>query len=353
MKIPWGKEICLWVVSPHNGKVRKFRSSAGSLWAAGVFVFASFVLFALVATDHGRLQLLRVRDSLSYNRLKATVTTITQENENLSTQALLLREKLSELEERLREQTETSLDAQKYEEALRDKLRELRIIVRSATSLGVAPHQEKTVEIQDNTEGVGGAEVRCDSSASCLRSGSLDADAEFAEAVGGSGTSEAEIIRALDHYISILRHAPLGMPARGRLSSRYGFRVSPFGSGVRLHEGIDIVVPYGAAITATGEGVVSSIRRDATYGLLVDIKHQGGLTTRYAHLSRATVYRGEVVKRGQIIGRAGSSGRSTGPHLHYEILVRGRAKDPLKFIKLARDLDKVLTRPLQVVAKAS
>jgi murein DD-endopeptidase MepM/ murein hydrolase activator NlpD len=347
MKYFGGKEICLWVVSPHNGRVRKFRSSSLLFYGLGAAIVASVALFALLATSYGRLQLLRVHDSLSFNQLQSTLHTVHNENEELSTQALSLRDRLAELEERLQEQTETTLGAQKYEEALKERLRQLRVIVRSASALGVAPYDKTgTIEqkVQTDTKDVGGAEVQCDSSGNCLRAISsvsgIEADVENTRML------EAELLGALDHYIATAKVAPFGMPAKGRLSSRYGFRLSPFGKGVRLHEGIDIAVPFGAAVFATGEGIVYSVRRDKTYGLVVDIRHKQGLTTRYAHLSKVLVSEGSYVKRGQTIARAGSSGRSTGPHLHYEVLVKGIAKDPLKFVQLARQLDKLLAQPL-------
>jgi murein DD-endopeptidase MepM/ murein hydrolase activator NlpD len=105
-----------------------------------------------------------------------------------------------------------------------------------------------------------------------------------------------------------------------------------------MHEGVDLALPQGSQITSTGDGKVVAVERNATYGLVVDIAHSDRVITRYAHLSKAFVTEGEKVCRGEVIGLVGTSGRSTGPHLHYEILVDGKARNPVPFVQLALDI---------------
>ena len=124
--------------------------------------------------------------------------------------------------------------------------------------------------------------------------------------------------------------SPSGMPlANMRLSSRFGDRRHPIHGGWSRHAGIDLAAPYGTPIMATGSGVVTRAGSSGGYGLMVGLDHGGGMETRYAHMSRYIVRPGDRVSEGQVIGYVGSTGNSTGPHLHYEMLVGGRPVNPL------------------------
>lgn len=122
---------------------------------------------------------------------------------------------------------------------------------------------------------------------------------------------------------------PAGMPLAARsLTSGFGMRSHPLLGGRRWHSGIDLAAPTGTPIAATGDGIVGLADWAGGYGLLVSIEHGGGLQTRYGHLSQLAVQRGQSVRRGDVIGYVGSTGRSTGPHLHYEMRINGAAIDP-------------------------
>ena len=126
---------------------------------------------------------------------------------------------------------------------------------------------------------------------------------------------------------------PVAAPARNaRLSSRFGNRRDPFTRRTAFHAGIDYAAPTGTPVYAPADGVVTRAGRRGGYGLMIDIDHAHGLSTRFAHLSRMMVAPGVQVRRGDVIGLIGSTGRSTGPHLHYEVHRRGRAIDPLPFV---------------------
>ncbi len=130
---------------------------------------------------------------------------------------------------------------------------------------------------------------------------------------------------------------PLLQPlATFEVASPFGPRPSPFTGLPSRHEGIDLRAPPGSLVRAAGSGRVVKAGTDGPFGLLVEIDHGGGLTTRYAHLSRILVRQGERVARGRPIGRVGSSGRSTGPHLHYELRVAGEPVDPLRLLEAGR-----------------
>ncbi len=133
-------------------------------------------------------------------------------------------------------------------------------------------------------------------------------------------------VLAVEPSLQPLTRGPI--PLNARISSAYGMRKDPFSGDVRLHKGTDIPMPYGADVRTAGAGTVVSVGEVSGYGLQVVVDHGDGVTTRYAHLSSAAVRPGDTVARGQVIAAVGNSGRSTGPHLHFEVLTQGRAIDP-------------------------
>lgn len=118
-----------------------------------------------------------------------------------------------------------------------------------------------------------------------------------------------------------------------RVTSRFGPRTDPFNGRTAMHDGLDMAGPYKQPVTATADGEVVFAGRRSRYGRVVEIDHGHGLMTRYAHLAKITVRRGESVRLGRTIGLLGSSGRSSGPHVHYEVRYHGRALNPAKFLK--------------------
>lgn len=132
-----------------------------------------------------------------------------------------------------------------------------------------------------------------------------------------------------------------------RLTSSFGVRSDPFRGTRAMHAGLDIPGPVGTPIYATADGIVSRSQRAGAYGLLVEINHGKGIQTRYAHLSKMLVDANTRVRRGQIIGLMGSTGRSTGPHLHYEVRIDGRAVNPTPYIQAGDQLVAMQDRALK------
>ena len=119
---------------------------------------------------------------------------------------------------------------------------------------------------------------------------------------------------------------------RGLLGNGYGWRRDPF-TGMRdFHKGLDIIAPLGTKVVAPADGIVTRVGRAGGFGISVLLSHGQGLVTRYGHLQGASVKVGERVKRGDTIATLGSTGRSTGPHLHYEVLMHRRHVNPVKYI---------------------
>lgn len=123
--------------------------------------------------------------------------------------------------------------------------------------------------------------------------------------------------------------------AKLNFTSNFGIRSDPFRGTAAMHAGVDIPGPTGTPIYATADGVIAHAGRQGGYGNLVEINHGKGIATRYGHLSRIMVADNTRVKRGQLIALMGSTGRSTGPHLHYEVRIDGHAVNPLPFLTTA------------------
>jgi murein DD-endopeptidase MepM/ murein hydrolase activator NlpD len=142
-------------------------------------------------------------------------------------------------------------------------------------------------------------------------------------------TIEAKILQQ-----SVLKDMlPNGTPVSAAYnSSSYGWRIDPFTGGKAFHEGLDFPANTGTPIRAAADGIVSMAEQSAAYGNIVKIEHGAGLETRYAHASKILVKVGERVVKGQEVAEVGSTGRSTGPHLHYEIRLNGESLDPRKYL---------------------
>jgi murein DD-endopeptidase MepM/ murein hydrolase activator NlpD len=143
---------------------------------------------------------------------------------------------------------------------------------------------------------------------------------------------KAELHEFLENQKILLASTPSIWPVKGWLSSRFGKRVSPFTGEKEFHRGIDVPTRMGAPVQAPADGIVSSMIWDHGYGNVLTLKHGYGLVTKYAHLKKVLVKRGQHVKRGETIALVGDSGRSTGPHLHYEVHLNRVAVNPLRYI---------------------
>ena len=163
----------------------------------------------------------------------------------------------------------------------------------------------------------------------------------FVPANGAFERAFGEVNRAvalMDGLRRALPYAPLRQPLPGALdvTSTYGYRTDPFLGRPALHSGMDLRAPYGDPVRATASGRVTVAENSGGYGNMVEVDHGAGLATRYGHLSQIDVSEGQWVEAGAIIGRIGSTGRSTGPHLHYEVRVDGAAVDPGRYLKAGR-----------------
>jgi murein DD-endopeptidase MepM/ murein hydrolase activator NlpD len=136
-----------------------------------------------------------------------------------------------------------------------------------------------------------------------------------------------------------LAFTPSMWPVMGHVSGNFGDRLDPFSGEGAFHAGVDISAPYGEEVRATADGVVVSVEPRAGYGRLVVIDHGFGTATWYGHLSRFAAYEGRHVKRGEVIGYVGTSGRASGPHVHYEVRIYGAPVNPWRYLASGRAAD--------------
>ncbi len=160
------------------------------------------------------------------------------------------------------------------------------------------------------------------------------------ENAGGPVEADEENIELMSSYYEEalteldkkLENLPIGVPHPGKITSKFGYRRNPFTNrGREMHSGVDLKGRTGDRIKSTAKGIVSFAGHEGDYGYVVKIKHTNSYETRYAHLSKPLVRKGERIAAGDIIGLMGSTGRSTGPHLHYEILKNNKKINPQKY----------------------
>jgi len=351
MKDSRKKNLCLWIVR-ENAKVTKVRLTYFRIAIFAMFFALVGGSLVLVAGDYTRVQVLRFKNYVLLKKVE-------QERDSLAQSKISLEGQLEGLRV-------LNSKVMAYEQDVRQKLVQLGQVIESATSLGVVEEDQNSATAEPLEGGVGGPELDCTSGVGgekCpLR---LMADAGIRAQLNPAGfigapnllsndkqlarltkeesrvplfEEDDNLLGRLDRYVEFLNGLPLGTPAKGKLTSGYGYRISPFTKHLSLREGVDISLSQGATIKCTGKGIVRQVVSNPTYGLMVDVEHSDHFITRYAHLSKALVAENDKVVIGDVIGLAGSTGRSTGPHLHYEVRVDGRAKNPKNFLGLVNSL---------------
>jgi murein DD-endopeptidase MepM/ murein hydrolase activator NlpD len=382
----------------HGGRVRKFRCTISQAAIIAALLGIGIGAFSLTAIDYARVQLLWAKDQLwlhmvkgerdrlftSNRELEGHVETLKSLNGSVLAYEQSVKERLDKLSTILRSATTLSVQQDNSNSSKRlasSKIVSEKIITgKIITEKGGAKNTESVVlrhTPKENSEnsGIGGPEFDCVYGQDTFGAKNGEEEKTHSDSAGGgcghlrSGGSEDELIsselfsseelealferstnpkspgdlaHALDMYIDLLSSVPLGNPTGGVRTSGFGLRVSPFHRGVKMHEGVDFALKTGSPIRVTGNGEIVKVERHPSYGLYVDVKHHKRVITRYAHMSRSYVKVGQIVERGDLLGAVGSTGSSTGPHLHYEVRVDGRARNPDLFIALARKLEKAL-----------
>ncbi|MFH2067828.1 MAG: peptidoglycan DD-metalloendopeptidase family protein [Pseudomonadota bacterium] len=145
-------------------------------------------------------------------------------------------------------------------------------------------------------------------------------------------TGFQSLLTHLDKQKNLLASTPAVTPTRGWVTSRFGYRKSPFTGLKEFHKGLDIAAKTGTPVIATADGVVAFSGIKGLMGKIITVDHGHGMVTRYAHLNNQIKKQGDIVRRGDVIGEVGNTGRSTGPHLHYDVKLHGISVNPEKYI---------------------
>lgn len=273
-----------------------------------------FTFFLLIALSAGILMSWMVRD---YREIKSEVPELERlrkENSQQKIQLLALSQKIDQISSTMK--------------ALREFDHKLKMMVNlddgeeSGQFLGIGGSDASAFNPDHTVENAHKNLVR-------LMHQSLDNLEEEAEIRTGE---KKELYKYLENQKAMLRCTPSIWPTKGWVSSGFGGRISPFTNKKEFHQGLDICTRKGTEIIAPADGIVSAVGSNYGYGKIVTIKHGYGLKTRYAHLDTILVKKGEHVQRGQEIARVGTTGRTTGPHLHYEVHLKDVPVDPLRYI---------------------
>ncbi len=237
----------------------------------------------------------------------------------------------------------------KYEDSLNNKVKVLDAILNDLEKNEVIQDSERRVDDKNKRAGlkssyklgVGGVEFN-----SSPKKHETQIQDEQVEKNTDNKKSEkvSILINEFEKQIAKISNIPLGSPVSGSLTSEFGWRTSPFKWQTKFHQGIDISVERNTPITATADGIVIEAGYRGGYGNCITIQHKNGYQTVYAHLEKISVSAGEKVCRGTFIGQVGTTGHSTGPHLHYEIIKNDEAVDPWKYVQTAKLIKQIIKK---------
>jgi murein DD-endopeptidase MepM/ murein hydrolase activator NlpD len=289
------------VVSDHSQAVRKFRLPREWL-KKGAIGGGALVVISLLTLVH----YFTLLGASSENKV------LKEENAQLRSQILLVQEKVAHIS--------ATLDrVERFDAKLRTAVTQLQDPERN---LAIGPVG------QDDPTTVPGPVPAAQENLAALpgRLRSLETEASRQEA------SLRELQEYFDDQKSLLASTPSIWPARGWVTSDFGLRLDPYSAAREMHGGMDIASQHGQAVVAPSDGTVVFNGTEGGYGKVLVIDHGYGVKTRYGHLSEVFVQLGERVKRGKKVAAVGDTGRSTGPHLHYEVRVNGVPQNPRKFI---------------------
>jgi murein DD-endopeptidase MepM/ murein hydrolase activator NlpD len=322
------------IASNRHGETMKFTLRAGWLKVLGFLSFCLILLMATATLDYFGL-LLKANEN---HLLKA-------ENASLKTQFQVAEEKLSGLEASL-ERIQNFTKKLNLITNVEDEERVLKLALSPASRAGIDAPSSAPVSRLPSSEFM----IRESQAPEKMFTEEKDSESEVSRDVSHDYTTlSVRIDRALQQSQlreqgvlqlwdslserqSLLASTPSIKPTHGWYTSRFGYRADPYTNKPEMHAGIDMAAPPGTPVYAPADGVVSFAGYENGYGKLVSIDHGYGVVTRYGHNSRIFVEQGQKVHRWDVISAVGTSGRSTGPHLHYEVRIHGIAVDPTNYI---------------------
>jgi len=296
------KSFYTFIVIPHaSTRLHKWKLPVLSLYFLALIGIVSFFVAVGLGFSYAKMAF----KAADYDKLQTENTDLKIQKQNLEVATRKLGEKISNLES----------TSQKIQTLIEND---------NATKSGKL-----------NGPAVGGSKVDY-TTAELLRSSNLQERVDLLKDRTADMESHLSLLEEVaQQRANILLHTPSVWPIKGAITSHYGNRADPFNGEAELHLGLDISALYNAQIHAPADGVVIYSERKAAYGNLLIVDHGNGLTTRYGHLSRSLVTIGQRVKRGDVIALVGTTGRSTAPHLHYEVRKNDRPVNPRTYLPRA------------------
>jgi murein DD-endopeptidase MepM/ murein hydrolase activator NlpD len=332
MKIKWGKRSFTFLIIPDaNSKVMRFRFSALLLYALTVI---GLLLLTITLS-------MNVTGMKNFNDKKVIAA-------ELAVQTVTFERTLTDKEETIVNLQNSLVELSEQTEEMKLKVEELKVFEEEIRSISSAdPDASATREVgiaayslADHSipAGIGGASL--EASNEDITSLISDTQQTLQSLTGDIGSLKLQLSDTKELIIQnnqLMRITPSIWPTLSTtISSRFGYRKDPFSRRAAFHAGVDISGNSSDPVYTTADGVVTSADYDSAYGYNIIVKHASGVRTHYAHLKEILVKSGQIVKQGETIGLLGSTGRSTGPHLHYEVLKKGATIDPMPYLQAAR-----------------
>ena len=328
------KKVTLFIVSNQTGKTRKLVLSAAWLKAVSFIMAIVIVIFAAGMVDYFGLLL----QAMENKRLKV-------ENAQLIKQFQIVESKVSVRENSL-ERVKTFTTKLKLITNVDSNDRITKLTMGPKPAAGQQVEEYEPMEQRPDGEALAQQDqVFVNKKPLNDQTGELakeTTDKDYAslvvrigKAVKETQLKEQSVIdlwEGLSERQSLLSATPNIKPAKGWLTSRFGYRVSPFSGKSVLHAGLDIAAAPGSPVYAPADGVVTFASYDEGYGKLVSVDHGYGVSTRFGHMSQIYVQVGQRINKWDVLGAVGNTGRSTGPHLHYEVRINGTPVDPINYI---------------------
>lgn len=312
------KQIQFWYLLPNSKELRKFEVDILPIAVFAIFFIIFFCVFFALGFFSSSNAISQTKKHFAYILGDIKVRNLKDEKEFLKRKNSFLENEMAKILDANKKYSEYEIDISKRNKQLAD-------LIENTTKLDLL-----TGESFKN-EGIpmGGLELNSNFDQIEKLKGSFNID-------NFDDIKRKELIKQMDKINKTVEVIPIGLPLKSNIiSSNFGIRRSPFTGKKVKHLGIDFASPYGSPVRVTGRGVVVKAKYSDTYGYMVDVRHKKHLISRYAHLSKILVTKGTTVNRGDLIGLVGSTGRSTGNHLHYEVKVNKKAVNPIAFIRLA------------------
>jgi murein DD-endopeptidase MepM/ murein hydrolase activator NlpD len=303
------KHFYTLLIIPHKKKdsVKKFLATPIHFRIVSVVSVVLFCFFGYCAVDYLTIKL----EQMELANLRQLAST---QQEQIDT----LQDKISFFDRQL-------ADLKQIDEKIRNMASEL-------TGKSRKPSRKEDAKSREQVLGIGGPMPADEAGRDKLTGLNRRMD-RLLEDASARERSLAELQEYLRAQRSIAAVTPSILPVAGWVTSEFGRRTNPFGGRGEFHTALDIATKLGAPIQAPADGIVANVEKRPDMGLMIQIEHGRGIMTLYAHLFRAAVSKGQVVKNGEVIGYVGNSGRSTGPHLHYAVSLNGVYVNPRKYLR--------------------